>query len=87
MESLTPQSSLSQTGSVCLANLATFYRCRWEVELLPQGLKTQYTQDEFDMMKKHTVEILLYAASLSLVVSRDLLGLMMGQCCRQTAKR
>jgi hypothetical protein len=38
-------------------------------------LKTQYGLDEFDTTKKHIVEILLYAALLSLVVSRDLLNL------------
>jgi putative transposase len=38
-------------------------------------LKTQYELDEFDTTKKHIVEILLYAALLSLVVSHDLLGL------------
>ena len=57
------------------AELATIYRCRWEVELLFRELKTQYELDEFDTTKKHIVEILLYAALLSLVVSRDLLGL------------
>lgn len=56
-------------------DLATIYRCRWEVELLFRELKTQYELDEFDTTKKHIVEILLYAALLSLVVSRDLLGL------------
>jgi len=54
---------------------ATIYRCRWEVELLFRELKTQYGLDEFDTTKKHIVEILLYAALLSLVVSRDLLNL------------
>jgi putative transposase len=57
------------------ADLATIYRCRWEVELLLRELKTQYELDEFNTTKQHIVEILLYAALLSLVVSRDLLGL------------
>ncbi|THE65840.1 IS4 family transposase [Salinadaptatus halalkaliphilus] len=56
-------------------DLATIYRCRWEVELLFRELKTQYRLDEFDTTKKHVVEILLYAALLSLVVSRELLSL------------
>jgi len=43
--------------------------------LLFRELKTQYELDKFDTTKKHIVEILLYAALLSLVVSRDLLGL------------
>jgi len=38
-------------------------------------LKTQYRLDEFDTTKEHIVEILLYAALLSLAVSRDLLDL------------
>ncbi|ELY62439.1 IS4 family transposase [Natronococcus jeotgali] len=57
------------------ADLATIYRCRWQVELLFRELKTQYELDEFNTTKEHIVEILLYAALLSLVVSRDLLGL------------
>ncbi len=60
-----------------LEDLATIYRCRWEVELLFRDLKTQYRLDEFDMTKKHVVEILLYAALLPLVVSRELFSLVM----------
>ncbi len=55
------------------ADIATLYRCRWEVEVLFRELKTQYELDEFDTSKKHVVEVLLYAALLSLVVSRALL--------------
>ena len=61
------------------ADLATIYRCRWEVELLFRELKTQYNLDEFDTSKKHIVEILLYAALLSLLVSCDLLDLVTEQ--------
>ncbi|MFC4440092.1 MULTISPECIES: IS4 family transposase [Natrialbaceae] len=61
------------------ADLATLYRCRWEVELLFRELKMQYELDEFDTSKKHVVEILLYAALLSLLVSRDLLDLVTEQ--------
>ncbi|GAB7120917.1 IS4 family transposase [Natrinema sp. JCM 9743] len=61
------------------ADLATIYRCRWEVELLFRELKTQYSLDEFTTSKKHVVEILLYAALLSLLVSRDLLDLVTEQ--------
>ncbi|MFC4986269.1 IS4 family transposase [Saliphagus infecundisoli] len=57
------------------ADLATLYRCRWEVELLFRELKTQYELDEFDTSNPVVVEILLYAAVLSLLVSRDLLDL------------
>jgi len=61
------------------ADLATIYRCRWEVELLFRELKTQYNLDEFDTSKTYIVEILLYAALLSLLVSRDLLALVTEQ--------
>jgi len=56
-------------------DIATIYRCRWQVEILFRELKTQYRLDEFDTEKPHIVEILLYAALLSLVVSRELLSL------------
>ena len=61
------------------SDLGTIYRCRWEVELLFRELKTQYELDEFDTTKKHVVEILLYAALLSLLVSRELLDLVTEQ--------
>ena len=61
------------------AEIATLYRCRWEVELLFRELKTQYDLDEFDTSKKHIVEILVYAALLSLLVSRELLDLVTEQ--------
>jgi putative transposase len=61
------------------ADLATIYRCRWEVELLFRELKTQYELNEFDTSKTYIVEILLYAALLSLLVSRDLLDLVTEQ--------
>jgi len=61
------------------SDLATIYRCRWEVELLFRELKTQYELDEFDTTKKHIVKILLYAALLSLLVSRDLIDLVTEQ--------
>jgi putative transposase len=60
-------------------DLATLYRCRWEVELLFRELKTQYELDEFDTTNPDVVEILLYAALLSLLVSRDLLDLLTEQ--------
>jgi putative transposase len=56
-------------------DIAELYRCRWDVELLFRELKTQYELDEFDTSKPHVVKILLYAAMLSLLVSRDLLDL------------
>jgi len=56
-------------------DLATIYRCRWEVELLFRELKTRYELDEFDTTKKHIVKILVYAALLTLIASRTLLDL------------
>ncbi len=56
------------------SDLATLYRCRWDVELLFRELKTQYELDEFDTSDPAVVEILVYAALLSLLVSRDLLS-------------
>src|SRR6056297_2313859 len=61
------------------SDLAEIYRCRWEVELLFRELKTQYELDEFDTSDEHVVRILLYAALLSLLVSRDLLDLVTEQ--------
>jgi putative transposase len=60
-------------------DIAKIYRCRWEVELVFRELKTQYELDEFDTSKPHVVKILLYAAMLSLLVSRDLLDLVTEQ--------
>jgi len=56
-------------------DLATIYRCRWAVERLFRELKTEYELDEFDTTKEHIVKILVYAALLSLLVSRELLAL------------
>ncbi|MFN1127244.1 IS4 family transposase, partial [Halobacterium salinarum] len=61
------------------ADLGTLYRCRWEVETLFRELKTQYELDEFDTSNPVVVEILLYAALLSLLVSRELLDLVTEQ--------
>ena len=61
------------------ADIARIYRCRWEIELLFRELKTRYDLDEFDTSKEHVVRILLYAALLSLLVSRLLLDLVTEQ--------
>lgn len=45
------------------------------MEVLFRELETQCELDAFDTTKNYIGEILLYAALLSLVVSRDLLGL------------
>jgi len=57
------------------ADIATIYQCRWAVELLFRELKTLYDLDEFDTSNAAVVQILLYAAVLTLLVSRELLGL------------
>ena len=56
-------------------DLSTIYQCRWAVERLFRELKMQYELDEFETMKTHIVKILVYAALLSLLVSRELLAL------------
>ena len=61
------------------ADLEPLYRCRWEVETPFRELKTQYELDEFDTSNPVVVEILLYAALLSLLVSRELLDLVTEQ--------
>ena len=43
--------------------------------MLFRELKTQYERDRYDTSDPAVVEILVYAALLSLLVSRDLLGL------------
>jgi len=60
-------------------DLATLYRCRWEVETTFRELKTQYELDKFDTSDPDVVKILLYAALLSLLVSRELLDLVTEQ--------
>jgi IS4 transposase len=54
-------------------NIVTLYRCRCEVELLFGELKRRCELNEFNAAKKHVVEILAYAALLTLLVSRELL--------------
>ncbi len=61
------------------ADLATLYRCRGEVETLFRELKTQHELDEFDITDPDVVKILLYAALLSLLISRELLDLVTEQ--------
>jgi putative transposase len=56
-------------------DIATIYRCRWEVELLFRELKTLYELDKFDTSNPAVVKILLYATILTLLVSRELLDL------------
>lgn len=51
------------------------YALRWQVELLFKELKTHYRIDQMPSRKREIVEALLYAAILTLIVSRRLLAL------------
>lgn len=55
------------------AQVAATYAARWIIELLFRELKQHYALDQMPSAKKHVVEALLYAALLTLVVSRTLL--------------
>jgi IS4 transposase len=49
------------------------YACRWEIELLFKELKSHYRIEDLPSSKPHVVEALVYAAILTLVVSRTIL--------------
>jgi IS4 transposase len=51
------------------------YALRWQIELLFKELKHHYRIDQMPSGNRHVVEALLYAAILTLVVSRRLLDL------------
>jgi IS4 transposase len=51
------------------------YALRWQIELLFKELKHHYRIDQMPSRNRHVVEALLYAAILTLVVSRRLLAL------------
>jgi len=54
-------------------DLQTTYALRWQVELLFKELKSSYRLDQLPSRRREVVETLLFAAILSLVVSRRLL--------------
>lgn len=54
-------------------DVARIYRTRWEIELIFKELKSNYQLDELPSSKPHVIEALIYAALLTLVVSRKLL--------------
>jgi len=54
--------------------IGQLYRARWMVELLFRELKSSYRMQDLPSGNKHVVLTLLYAAVLTLVVSRQLLG-------------
>jgi putative transposase len=51
------------------------YALRWQIELLFKELKHHYRIDQMPSGNRHVVEALLYAAILTLIVSRRLLAL------------
>lgn len=53
--------------------VAETYRLRWQVELLFKELRTHYRLDQLPSSKRVVVESLVYAAILTLIVSRRLL--------------
>lgn len=53
--------------------VAQVYGARWQVELLFKELKSHYRLEDQPSRKRHVVEILLYAAVVTLIVSRRLL--------------
>ncbi len=53
--------------------VASSYRARWEIELIFKELKTGYRLDDVGSQKTEVVESLIYAAVLTLLVSRALL--------------
>jgi IS4 transposase len=56
-------------------DIALIYALRWEIELLFKELKRHYRLEDMPSSKKEVVEALLYAALLTLIVSRRLLAL------------
>lgn len=53
-------------------HFAAVYAARWEVELLFRELKSHYRIDQMPSANKHITETLIFAALLSLVLSRKL---------------
>ncbi len=53
-------------------HVAAVYAARWEVELLFRELKRSYRIDHMPSANRHVSEALIYAALLTLVVSREL---------------
>ena len=56
-------------------DIGTVYSLRWQIEMLFKELKTYYRVEDMPSAKRVVVETLLYAAFLTMVVSRRLLAL------------
>jgi IS4 transposase len=54
-------------------DIAQIYAARWVIELFFRELKSRYRVEDMPSSKRHVVEALLYAALITLVVSRALL--------------
>ena len=53
--------------------VARVYACRWQIELVFKEMKSHYRLEDMPSRKAHIVEALLYAAVVTLLVSRRLL--------------
>jgi putative transposase len=60
--------------ALCPADIAKTYRARWEIETLFKELKYYYRLDQLPSRRQEIVETLLYAALITVVVSRRLLA-------------
>jgi IS4 transposase len=56
-------------------DIGVVYSLRWQIELLFKELKTHYRIEDMPSSKRVVVEVLLYAAFLTMIVSRRLLAL------------
>lgn len=57
-------------------DVALAYRARWEIELLFKAWKTEFRLDELPSQKPEVVEALIYAAIITMLVSRRLHALL-----------
>jgi putative transposase len=62
------------TAKLSAAEIAQVYATRWQIELLFKELKSHYRIEDLPSRKREIVEALVYAAVLTLVVSRRLLA-------------
>lgn len=63
------------TEKLAAEDIGATYSLRWQVELLFKSLKSHYRLEDMPSSKKVVVEALLYAAFLTMLVSRRLLAM------------